>query len=133
MTDRTTTSAVEHELIDTLPPQSVPLDPDLAEQARPGHGVPSQDPDSAAQFAIKPEDAEREAHSVMTAGGAVGGVAIGAAIGAAVAGPLGVVVGGSLGAVAGALGGVAAGAAMNPGNAHNADPSTKESVPAPTE
>ena len=27
-----------------------PEDEDLAEQARPGHGVPSQDPDASAQF-----------------------------------------------------------------------------------
>jgi hypothetical protein len=115
-----------------LPSHGTPLDPDLAEQARPGHGVPSQDPDSAAQFPIDPADAEREAHSVLAAGGAVGGVAIGAAIGAVVGGPVGIVVGGSLGAVAGALGGVAAGAVTNPGDSHDADPLIKEGVPART-
>lgn len=31
------------------------VDPDLAEQAVPGHGVPSQDPDLAAQVAHNPE------------------------------------------------------------------------------
>jgi len=98
----------------TLPLNGAPPDADLAEQANPGHGIPSQDPDPAAQSALKPEEAEREAKSVMAGGGAVGGVAIGAAIGAVAAGPVGVVVGGTLGAVAGALGAAAAGAMMNP-------------------
>ena len=109
-----------------LPSDNEPRDPDLVEQARPGHGVPSQDPDSEAQFAIDPADAQREAHSVLTAGGAVGGIAVGAAIGAAVAGPVGVVVGGAVGAVAGALGGVTAGAVMNPGDSVSADPPVKD-------
>jgi hypothetical protein len=89
-------------------------DKDLAEQARPGHGVPSQDPNPAAQSPLQPEEAEREAKSVLAGGGAVGGAAIGATIGVAVGGPVGVVVGGTLGAVAGALGGVAAGSVMSP-------------------
>ena len=87
-----------------------PEDKDLAEQAQPGHGVPSQDTDPSAQTALAPAEAEREAKSVMMGGGVVGGAALGAAIGVAVAGPVGVVVGGTLGAVAGALGGSAAGA-----------------------
>ena len=91
------------------PPQALPVDPDLAEQARPGHGVPSQDPNAAAQVALSPEEAEREARSVMTGGGMVGGAALGAGIGVAVGGPVGVVVGGALGAVVGALGAAAAG------------------------
>lgn len=86
-----------------------PIDEDLAEQARPGHGVPSQDPDPAAQYALAPQDAKREAKSVLAGGGVVVGMATGAAVGVALAGPVGVVVGASLGAVAGALGGAAAG------------------------
>lgn len=86
-------------------------DEDLTDQARPGHGVPSQDPDPAAQFALGPQEAEREGHSVLMAGGLVAGMAAGAAIGVSVAGPVGVVVGASVGAVAGALGGAAAGGA----------------------
>ena len=101
---------------------SAPHDEDLAEQARPGHGVPSQDPDPAAQFALEPEEAEREAKSVLTGGGIVGGAAIGSAIGVAVGGPVGVVVGGALGAIAGAVGGAAAGAAMNPADPSEAEP-----------
>ncbi len=101
----------------TSPSHNAPRDEDLAEQARPGHGVPSQDPDPAAQLPMEPEEAEREANSVLTGGGMVGGAALGATIGVAVAGPVGVVVGGALGAVAGALGGAAAGAGMNPGPA----------------
>lgn len=98
----------------TVPSNTAPADEDLAEQARPGHGIPSQDPDPAAQIALEPEEAKREANSVMTGGAVVGGAAIGATIGVAVGGPVGVVVGGTLGAVAGALSGVAAGTLMNP-------------------
>ena len=100
----------------TLTSKTAPVDEDLAEQARPGHGIPSQDPNPAAQIALEPEEAKREANSVMTGGAVVGGAAIGATIGVAVGGPVGVVVGGTLGAVAGALGGVAAGTLTNPGD-----------------
>ena len=95
-----------------LSSKALPVDEDLAEQANPGHGVPSQDPTTAAQTPLEPQDAEREANSVLIGGGAMAGAATGAAIGVAVAGPVGVVVGASLGAVAGALGGAATGAAM---------------------
>lgn len=100
----------------TLPLHAAPHDEDLAEQARPGHGIPSQDPNPAAQVPLGPEEAEREAKSVLAGGGMVGGAAIGATIGAVAGGPVGVVVGGALGAVAGALGGAAAGTAMNAGH-----------------
>lgn len=99
---------------DTVPSRTPPRDEDLADQARPGHGVPSQDPNPAAQFALQPGEAEREAKSVLAAGGAVGGAALGATIGVALGGPVGVVVGGALGAVAGALGGAASGAGNTP-------------------
>ncbi len=88
---------------------ATPVDKDLAEQARPGHGMPSQDPNPAAQILLEPEDAAREAHSVLVAGGLVAGAAAGAAIGLVAAGPVGVVVGSAVGAVAGALGSAAAG------------------------
>ncbi len=91
-----------------------PADPDLAEQAHSGHGVPSQDPDPAAQFGLSPEEEEREYHSVFMGGGLVAGAAAGAAIGAALAGPAGVVVGGTIGSIAGALGGAAAGSTSHP-------------------
>lgn len=94
----------------TSPSPTVPVDEDLAAQALPGHGIPSQDPDPAAQIALDPQDAEREAKSTLVGGGAVAGMAMGAAIGIGVGGPVGVVVGASIGAVAGALGGAAAGA-----------------------
>ena len=113
-----------------LPSNTAPPDEDLAEQARPGHGVPSQDPDPAAQFALEPEEAQREAKSVMTGGGVVGGAALGATIGVAVAGPAGVVVGGALGAVAGALGAVAAGTMMKPEDSSSADPMLGHGAPA---
>jgi hypothetical protein len=99
----------------TQPSPDVPVDQDLADQAHPGHGVPSQDPDASAQFMLKPEEAEREARSVVAGGAAVGGAAIGAAVGVAVAGPVGVIVGGAVGAIAGALGGAAAGTVVKPG------------------
>ena len=99
----------------TLPlPQAAPADPDLAQQAQPGHGIPSQDPNAGAQVALAPEEAEREAQSVMAGGGMVGGAALGAGIGVAVADPVGVVVGGALGAIAGAMGAAAAGSIGSP-------------------
>jgi hypothetical protein len=102
-------NSATHLTLNTEPP-----DLDYDEQARPGHGIPSQDPDPAAQIALGPKEAEREAKSVIAGGGMVGGAAIGATIGVAVAGPVGVVVGGTLGAVAGALGGAAAGTLVEP-------------------
>jgi hypothetical protein len=98
----------------TPPSNPEPADKDLAEQARPGYGIPSQDPRPAAQIPLEPEEAEREANSVLMGGGVLVGAAAGAAIGVAVAGPVGVVVGGALGGVAGALGGAAAGTVVKP-------------------
>ena len=88
----------------TPPSNTAPADEDLAEQARPGHGIPSQDPDPAAQIPLEPKEVDREAKSVLVGGGLVAGAATGAAIGVVVAGPVGVVVGATVGAVAGALG-----------------------------
>ncbi len=84
-------------------------DPDLAEQAKPGHGVPSQDPDPTAQFPIGRDRAMEEQKTAFAGAGVVAGAVAGAAVGTAVAGPVGVLVGASVGAVAGALGGAAAG------------------------
>jgi hypothetical protein len=84
-------------------------DGDLAEQARLGHGIPSQDPNPAAQVPLEPGEAAREANSVLAGGGVMVGAAAGVAIGSVLAGPVGAVVGGTVGAVAGALGGAAAG------------------------
>ncbi len=96
------------------PSAAQPPDDDLARQARPGHGIPSQDPDPAAQQPMEPGEAEREAQSVLAGGGMMVGAAAGAALGTAVAGPVGAVVGGTVGAMAGALGGGAAGALVSP-------------------
>ena len=90
-----------------------PIDPDLAEQANPGHGVPSQDPSGAAQVGLLPDEAERDAKSSFVGGGAVAGMVAGAAAGAVVGGPIGVLVGGTVGTLAGALGGEAAGMIKN--------------------
>ena len=96
------------------PTDPKPVDPDIAAQAVPGHGVPSQDPESAAQVGLSPNEAERESKSVLIGGGLVAGLAAGAAVGAAVAGPVGVLVGGTLGAVAGVVGSGAAGELVKP-------------------
>jgi hypothetical protein len=114
-----------------LPPPSsntVHFDEDLARQANPGHGIPSQDPNSAAQVQLEPAEAEREVNSVLMGGGVVAGAATGATIGVAVAGPVGVLVGATLGAVAGALGGAAAGAAASHENASRAEPAHKDAT-----
>lgn len=92
-----------------------PVDPDLLEQANPGHGVPSQDPDAAAQVGMTPQESEREAESSLVGGGAAAGMVGGAAVGAVVGGPVGAVIGATAGAVAGGLGGAAAGAVLKPG------------------
>ena len=114
----------------TTPSPTAPRDVNLVEQAKPGHGVPSQDPDPAAQTALEPHEVEREAKSVLAGGAVVGGAAIGATVGVVVGGPVGVVVGGTLGAIVGALGGVAAGTVMNEGDSSGADPVLEESAPA---
>lgn len=110
----------------TQPTGVKPVDPDLVEQAVPGHGVPSQDPNPAAQVALNPEEAERESKSALIGGGVVAGLAAGAAAGAVVAGPVGVLVGGTLGAVAGAVGGAGAGELVNPENTTRADDAQKD-------
>lgn len=98
----------------TQPTGAKPVDPDIAEQAVPGHGVPSQDPNLEAQVALSPEEAKRESKSVLVGGGLVAGLAAGAAVGAAVAGPVGILAGGTLGAVAGVVGSNAAGKSVAP-------------------
>jgi len=96
------------------PATSIPVDLDLEEQAKPGHGIPSQDPSPAAQQALSPEEAERESKSAFMGGGVMAGAAAGAAVGAVAAGPVGIFVGGLAGSVAGALGGAAAGTSLDP-------------------
>lgn len=114
----------------TPPSKTVPADADLAHQARPGFGIPSQDPRPQAQTGLAPDEAEREAKSVLMGGGVVAGAATGAGIGVMVAGPVGVLVGATLGAVAGALGGAAAGAAPSPEDSgpHDSNVSDKTSA-----
>ncbi len=113
----------------TIPSSSAtPVDEDLAEQANPGHGIPSQDPDPAAQSRLEPGDAQREANSALIGGGVMAGAATGAAIGVAVAGPVGVLVGASLGAVAGALGGAAAGATASADDSPNFETTSADAV-----
>ena len=115
-------------LATTQPSNTAPVDEDLAKQARPGHGIPSQDPDPAAQILLEPQEAQREARSALMGGGMVAGMATGAAVGVAVAGPVGVLVGATLGAAAGALGGAAAGAAASLEEAGRADTLNTDAV-----
>ena len=87
-----------------IPPN--PVDPDTAEQAVPGHGVPSQDPESSAQVGLSADEAARESKSVLTGGGLVAGMVTGAGVGAVIAGPVGILAGGTVGAIAGVAAGV---------------------------
>lgn len=117
--------------MNTLTPPSsnpTPADEDLVEQAKPGHGIPSQDPDPAAQIPLQPQEAEREARSALVGGGMVAGAATGAVIGVAVGGPVGILAGASLGAVAGAMGGSAAGAAASTEDANSVDTGSTQTV-----
>jgi uncharacterized membrane protein len=95
------------------------VDGDLAEQALPGHGVPSQDPDPAAQQMLTPTESERESKTALMGGGMMAGAAAGAAVGVAVGGPVGVFIGGTAGAIAGALGGAAVGQVVEPQSPSN--------------
>ncbi len=97
--------------------KAVPADEDLAKQARPGHGIPSQDPNPAAQIRLNPEEAAREANSALVGGSLIAGEVIGATLGALAAGPVGLVIGATLGAVAGAVGGTAVGGTALSGTA----------------
>lgn len=106
------------------PTDAAPPDQDMAEQAQPGHGIPSQDPDPAAQHALSAQDAEREADSVLVGGVLVAGAAVGAAVGMALAGPVGLLLGTPLGALTGALGGEALGRVNPPDSPPPADPKT---------
>ena len=94
-----------------IPPN--PVDPDTAEQAVPGHGVPSQDPESSAQVGLDAHEAARESKSVLTGGGLVAGMVTGAGVGAVVAGPVGILAGGTLGAIAGVAAGMASSNAVS--------------------
>jgi len=114
-------------------PAIVPTDEDPASHARPGHGTPTQDADSAAQFPLEPSHAEHEASAALMGGGVVAGMATGAAIGVAVAGPVGVVVGATLGGVAGAVGGAAAGAIVSPGDSSSTESAPGQADPVPGE
>jgi pimeloyl-ACP methyl ester carboxylesterase len=107
---------------------NVDADEDLAEQALPGHGIPSQDPNAAAQVALDPEETKREVQSVLLGGGIVAGAAAGAAIGVAVAGPVGVVVGVALGAVAGVIGAAAVEPAATSGDSISTDSAIANAV-----
>lgn len=96
----------------TSPHRPSRTDRDLAKQAKPGHGVPSQDPDPAAQFPMGRDLAVREKKTVFVSAGVMTGAALGAVLGTVLVGPVGSVGGGMLGAVAGAFGGRIVGAAV---------------------
>jgi len=86
-------------------------DEDLMALAEPGHGVPSQDPDPAAQIPIGKDLAAKEGRTVYIGAGVMAGTAVGVVIGFAAVGPAGVIPAGMVGALAGALGARAFGAA----------------------
>lgn len=109
-------------------PGMKPVDPDTDEQAVPGHGVPSQDPEAAAQVGLSPEEAARESESALVGGGVVAGMTSGAAMGAVVAGPAGILAGGAVGAIAGAVGGQAAGKSADPKSRVHGDGKSKSTV-----
>lgn len=109
-----------------LPTDVKPADADLAEQAVPGHGVPSQDPEAAAQVGLSPAEAARESKSALIGGGLVAGIAAGAAVGAVVAGPVGILAGGTVGAIAGVIGSNAVGETVDPDAASPTAKSLKE-------
>ena len=115
----------------TLPTDPKPADQDITKQAVPGHGVPSQDPESGAQVGLSPEEAERESKSALIGGGMVAGLVTGSAVGAVVAGPVGILVGGTVGAIAGVVGSNAAGALVNPESRASAgsEPKTGSAIP----
>ena len=110
----------------TSPVEVKPADPDIAKQAVPGHGVPSQDPESGAQVGLSLEEAQRESKSALIGGGMVAGVAAGSAVGAVVAGPVGILVGGTVGAIAGVVGSNAAGELVNPSSKAGTDDKKKD-------
>lgn len=109
-----------------LPTDVKPVDPDIAEQAVPGHGIPSQDPTPAAQVGLSSAEAKRESKSALIGGGLVAGIAAGAAVGAAVAGPVGILAGGTVGAVAGVIGSNAVGESAEPDSASRIAKNPKE-------
>ena len=112
----------------TPPSTPAPVDEDLAEQANPGQGIPSQDPSGAAQTVLERHEAKREAKSVLVGGGLVAGATTGALIGVAVAGPVGILAGAALGAVAGGLGGAAAAPAANSDDSSSVDTAPADAV-----
>jgi hypothetical protein len=79
-------------------------DEDLLELAKPGHGVPSQDPDPSAQYPIGRELAAEEERTVFVGAGVMLGAALGAVVGIAAAGPVGVFAGSMVGGVVGGFG-----------------------------
>ena len=117
----TTTSTSTSASADAKPADAPPVDPDLVKQAIAGHGVPSQDPDTAAQVGLGPEEAERESKSALMGGGLVAGLATGAVVGAVVAGPVAILAGGTVGAVAGVVGSNAATQLLKPQRAATAE------------
>lgn len=76
----------------TAPSDMSHADEDVADQARAGHGIPSQDPDPAAQMPLNLQEADREAGSALVGGGVIAGAAAGGSIGIVAGRPAGVVV-----------------------------------------
>ena len=80
-------------------------DMDLKNQARPGHGVPSQDPSPEAQIPLSDAERNREFTSSFSGSGLLTGAALMASAGGLYAGGTGLMLGGLIGAFAGVCGG----------------------------
>ena len=94
------------------PTSCKPLDPDLAQQARRGYGVPSQDLDPAAQMPLSAVEQARELRSAFTGGGMIAGLGLGCVLGLMLAGGAGAVLGSVSGSIVGAWAAMAAGMRM---------------------
>ena len=82
-------------------------DPDLRSQAKPGYGVPSQDPSPQAQVLLSDAEQQREFTSSFTGTGLIAGTAILAMVGGLVAGSTGLLMGAMVGAFIGVWAGIA--------------------------
>lgn len=87
-------------------------DEDLLRMARPGLGVPSQDPRPEAQVPLSLQESARELQSIFSGGGVLAGIALGATFGMWTSGPAGVLLGSLAGAVIGITAGVMLGRSL---------------------
>lgn len=82
-------------------PQRHRKDPDLRRQAKPGYGVPSQDPSPEAQLMLSDAEQMREFTSSFTGTGLIAGTTLLATAGGLLAGSTGLLLGAMIGAFSG--------------------------------